>query len=691
MTYAAIFGTNILANNGGPTQTIALIASSPAINAGSNALAVDANNQPLTTVQRGAGFNRFSGTVDIGAFEVQNTAPTAVSVTPSTASLDENTSTATRVKVADITITDDGNGTNVLSLTGVDADQFEIDGLELFIKAGTVLDFETQSSYSVTIEVDDSTLGTNPDATTPFTLNLNDLDEIPPTATVVVADSSLIIGETSLVTITFSEAVTGFTNADLTVVNGTLSAVSSSDSGVTWTATFTPTASVIDSTNVITLNNAGVTDLPGNAGTGTTISPNCSVDTAAPGTVLLLPDPDHPSQTILAVTGSSGNDKIAITKTKTGSYLVNFNGVRSTFSLTNSRILVRGLAGDDTISVANNIVLSSELDGGTGLDKITGGGGRDLILGGEGADALYGVGGNDTLTASGSRSILIGGSSLDSLKAGSSGDLLIGGTTDFDTDTSALTALRAEWAATTPVLSRIDHLSGAVSGGLNGGNLLIRGSTVHDDSVVDTFTNSFADDWLFTNPGDIRTRITGRVVEEPWIVPRVWLDIGQVLLLPEVVVSALECVRVVDLNAEAKRQRAALMQGELCKRATAAGQDEHHCPVAVAERSLERLHVDVAGAGRIAGVGVNPDPAALFGAATEVDLLLEVLSHRDVVERDERLGTALTDELDFADQQQVIWASDAKRAAFGRADVTQEQQLGQGCWREPQARVRSRS
>ena len=63
-----------LANNGGPTQTIALLTGSPAINAGSIALAVDANGNPLTTDQRGAGFPRFEGspnneTVDIGAFE----------------------------------------------------------------------------------------------------------------------------------------------------------------------------------------------------------------------------------------------------------------------------------------------------------------------------------------------------------------------------------------------------------------------------------------------------------------------------------------------------------------------------------------------------------------------------------------------------------------------------------------------
>jgi MBG domain (YGX type) len=59
-----------LQNNGGPTQTMALLPGSPAINAGSIVLAVDANGNPLTTDQRGAGFPRtINGTVDIGACE----------------------------------------------------------------------------------------------------------------------------------------------------------------------------------------------------------------------------------------------------------------------------------------------------------------------------------------------------------------------------------------------------------------------------------------------------------------------------------------------------------------------------------------------------------------------------------------------------------------------------------------------
>jgi MBG domain/Bacterial Ig-like domain (group 3)/Right handed beta helix region len=60
-----------LANNGGSTETVALLADSPAINSGSNALAVDpSTNQPLKSDQRGPGYARIvDGAVDIGAFE----------------------------------------------------------------------------------------------------------------------------------------------------------------------------------------------------------------------------------------------------------------------------------------------------------------------------------------------------------------------------------------------------------------------------------------------------------------------------------------------------------------------------------------------------------------------------------------------------------------------------------------------
>ena len=59
-----------LQNNGGSTQTMALLPGSPAINAGNTTLAVDANGNQLTIDQRGAGYPRVIGpTVDIGAYE----------------------------------------------------------------------------------------------------------------------------------------------------------------------------------------------------------------------------------------------------------------------------------------------------------------------------------------------------------------------------------------------------------------------------------------------------------------------------------------------------------------------------------------------------------------------------------------------------------------------------------------------
>jgi Ca2+-binding RTX toxin-like protein len=93
-----------------------------------------------------------------------NQAPTAVALSNTTASIAENTSTASDIKVADINVTDDGLGSNILALTGADAAFFEIVGSALYLKAGTVLDFEMKSSYAVAVTVDDPIVGGTPDA-----------------------------------------------------------------------------------------------------------------------------------------------------------------------------------------------------------------------------------------------------------------------------------------------------------------------------------------------------------------------------------------------------------------------------------------------------------------------------------------------------------------------------------------------
>ena len=106
--------------------------------------------------------------------------PPTVSLTNTVTTLAEDTDTAARVKVADVVVTDDALGTNVLSLSGADAALFEIDGGVLYLKAGAVLDFETSPQLDVTVAVDDPTVGATPDGTAALSIAVTDVNE-PPT------------------------------------------------------------------------------------------------------------------------------------------------------------------------------------------------------------------------------------------------------------------------------------------------------------------------------------------------------------------------------------------------------------------------------------------------------------------------------------------------------------------------------
>lgn len=112
-----------------------------------------------------------------------------------------------------------------------------------------------------------------------------------PTATVVLSDSALATNDTAAVTITFSEAVTGFDGSDVTVGSGTMSSFSSANGGITWNGTLTPGAGVQDYSNVVSVNLAGVTGgISGVAGTGTADSLNYWVDTKGPTATVVMAD-----------------------------------------------------------------------------------------------------------------------------------------------------------------------------------------------------------------------------------------------------------------------------------------------------------------------------------------------------------------------------------------------------------------
>src|SRR5207249_4387508 len=108
------------------------------------------------------------------------------------------------------------------------------------------------------------------------------IDTANPTVAVNIVDGSLSdTDNSSQVTFVFSEVPVGFSNADLTVVGGTLSTVAADlvldPTGKTYTATFTA-ADDFDGTGSVTVTAGGYTDAALNLGGSG--SDSVTIDTA---------------------------------------------------------------------------------------------------------------------------------------------------------------------------------------------------------------------------------------------------------------------------------------------------------------------------------------------------------------------------------------------------------------------------
>ncbi|PMX78699.1 hypothetical protein C1Y21_34110, partial [Pseudomonas sp. MPR-R2A3] len=273
--------SSVISNDGGLTWT-ATFTPDASVTSASNHIVLD--NTGVTGVSNGlAG----SGTSTSNNYAVDTVRPTAT-VAVASPGLNLGGSSVVNItfseavtgfSLADMTAS---NGT-LSSLTTSD----NIHWTATFTPTAGVTSGTNVITLDNTLYTDTSTnVGTGTTTSNNYTI-----DTVRPTASVVIANPALNIGGTSLVTITFSEAVTGFTNADLTIANGTLTSVTSNDGGITWTGTFTPSASITDTTNLITLNNTGIADLAGNAGSGTTDSNNYTIDTARPTATIVVADP----------------------------------------------------------------------------------------------------------------------------------------------------------------------------------------------------------------------------------------------------------------------------------------------------------------------------------------------------------------------------------------------------------------
>ena len=290
--------------------------------------------------------------------------------------------------------------------------------------------FTAQDSFtgtgSVTVTAGSYTdAALNPGNSGADTVNID--TENPTITNISLSDTALRIGDTSTVTITFSERVTGFDKNDVTAPNfDIVGNFVGSNGDKTWTATFTPKSGVESASNTLTVA-ATYTDMAGNSGSGGT-SGNYSIDTIAPAPtitavtvsgddILTIPE----SNANVTISGTVGGDaKIGDTVT------VTVNGKAFTEVLTSSAFSI-STPGSDLVADSDKIIdisiSSTDAAGnlGTGgstkaytlLSSFTGTDGDDTIIGNNADNSLIGGLGNDTLEGRGGADSLIGGGGND--------------------------------------------------------------------------------------------------------------------------------------------------------------------------------------------------------------------------------------------------------------------------------------
>ena len=221
--------------------------------------------------------NAYGGSsTDTANFTIDTTAPAVSSFTMSDTDLKSgDTSTVTIVfseAVAGFASNDDVTAPNGALASMTSSDNITWTGV--YTPTANVED--ATNVLTLATSYTDTAGNTGPSATTAnFTIDTT----APTVSSFTMSDTALKSGDTSTVTIVFSEAVAGFANSDVTVVNGALTTMTSSDN-ITWTGTYTPTADVEDATNVLTLATS-YTDTAGNAGPSATTA-NFTIDTTSP-------------------------------------------------------------------------------------------------------------------------------------------------------------------------------------------------------------------------------------------------------------------------------------------------------------------------------------------------------------------------------------------------------------------------
>ncbi len=227
--------------------------------------------------------------------------------------------------------------------------------------------------------------------------------------------------------------------------------------------------------------------------------------------VALEADPLDPGKTALVVGGTAGADTIVVLPSSSDGTQVQvvLNGVsQGTFAPT-GHLMIFGQAGNDRITLPAgtgvlegvSVAVPALIDAGAGNDTIdaSGSGAANVLLGGPGNDSVTGGSGND---------VLIGGVGRDVLHGGDGDDVLIADSTTLDGNVQALLRVLAEWSnPNTDYFTRVGHLTGSISGGLNG-SFHLNGTTLKKDALVDQLFGEGGTNWFaFTASGQAADQV----------------------------------------------------------------------------------------------------------------------------------------------------------------------------------------
>jgi Ca2+-binding RTX toxin-like protein len=388
--------------------------------------------------------------------------------------------------------------------------------MELRLMAGATLDFETKSSYDVTVEVDDAAVGTAPDDSASYILNIIDVNEAP---TVSLANATTTLPEDR-------DTSTRIAVADVIIADDAL--------GTNGLALSGPNAALFEiDAGVLYLRAGTVLDADANPLLDATVEVDDATVGATPDSVVSLAiaitpvdDGDEGVRLIdgtLYVIGSDeANDSV---------FIYRHNGqikVCATFNDSNpisfaaadvDDIQVSTRGGNDVVVFSPTVYVSTTIDGGNGSDALLGGSGDDVLIGGLGNDLLSGQAGEDKLMGGAGRDDLIGGSGNDVivggdqddlafggsgrdlmiggldndwLDGGSDDDILVGGVTIHDNNLAALDSVMAVWTSSASVTSRVAALTQT-------GGLLEAGVAVFDDEDSDVLIGGSGRDLLFAD------------------------------------------------------------------------------------------------------------------------------------------------------------------------------------------------